>query len=495
MLLHKYISEYEKNKISIIKEWISHKKVIDILNSYKIEKELFLKRYAFGFLDYHIELIKAHNKIENSSLILDFLKYLKKYDIKLNELYIIYNSFSNSFSNFIFTLESPSKELIEEIDELCEQVFSNILEDYTKNLRQFKEALSKSTNIVDNNVILSRIDSQGKIIKLSTAFCKISAYESSELLGKHYSILKYDELSNKIYEDLKNTIEKGKIWRGELKNRKKDGNYFWVETSIYPNFDEFNNITHYDIISQDITSKKDLESQQDILIEQSKSAAMGEMISMIAHQWRQPLQAVSILVQKIAITQDFDGEIDSEFIDKVVDDIMSQLDYMSKTIDDFRDYFKPNKEQQNIFIKDIVISAVDFLDYMFKAEKIDLQIDIQDNDKVNVFLSELIQVFINIFKNSKDAMDEKNIKNRKIFIRTFSEKNYINIEIEDNAGGIDENIIHKIFEPYFSTKSNKNGTGLGLYMSKNIIEKHCNGKLFAQNTNNGAKFLISLPKK
>ncbi len=495
MLLSKYINHYERNKISIIKEWVSDEKILNILTKYKIDKEIFIKRYAFGFLDYHIQLLKTQNKIQNSILILDFLKYLKKHNIKLNELYIIYKHFSNAFDNFLFTFENPSKELLSQTNDLFEQVFSNILEDYTKNLEQFKEALSKSTNIVDNNIILSRWDLEGNIIKVSSAFCKITGYEREEIIGKSYTILESSQTSEKLYEDLWNTIQKGKIWKGEIKNITKNGDYYWVETSIHPNFDSSGNIIHYDVISQDITSKKNLQSQQDILIEQSKSAAMGEMISMIAHQWRQPLQAVSILVQKLSITKAFDGEISDEIMEEVVDNILSQLDYMSKTIDDFRNYFKPNKEKKSVFIKDVITGAVDFLDYMFKAEEIDVQVDIPQNEKIYLFSNEIVQVLINVFKNSRDAMIERNTKNRKIFIKTILEEHFINITIEDNAGGIDENIISKVFEPYFSTKVNKNGTGLGLYMSKSIIEQHCGGQILVENTSIGTKIIISLPKK
>lgn len=493
MLLIKYIDECEKNKITIIRHWISDEKVLNILNLYSINKELFIKRYAFGVLDYHIQLIKTNNEITNSTLILDFLNYLKKHNIKMHELYFLYTQFRTSFIDYLFTIEKPSKELIIETNRLFEQVFANILEDYAKNVEQFKEALSKSTNIVDKNVILSRSDLEGNIIKVSSAFCEITGYESNELIGRPYSILKSNDTPKELYKQMWNTITNGKIWQGEIKNCKKNKDCYWIETTIHPNFDNIGNIINYDVISQDITSKKNLESQQNILIEQSKSAAMGEMISMIAHQWRQPLQAVSILIQKLSITKALEGKIEDDLLEEVVENITSQLDYMSKTIDDFRDYFKPNKKKQKVFINDVINSAVEFLEYMFKLDQIEIEIKTQSTEKLNLFLNEIVQVFINIFKNSRDAMLEKNTKNRKIFISSICDKDNIYIEIEDNAGGIPPQNLHKIFEPYFSTKTNKNGTGLGLYMCKSIIEEHCKGKISAQNTDNGAKFTILLP--
>lgn len=234
---------------------------------------------------------------------------------------------------------------------------------------------------------------------------------------------------------------------------------------------------------------------QNALIDQSKSAAMGEMISMIAHQWRQPLQAVSILVQKLPLVKMIDGEINDKLLDNVVSQVISQLDYMSKTIDDFRDYFKPNKKKQAVLIEDVINKSIKFLDYLFKTNNIKVSYNNSSSTKIEIFLNELIQVLINLFKNSSDAMNEKNIKNRFIKINSFEIDNYLIIEIDDNAGGISENFLQKIFDPYFSTKTTKNGTGLGLYMCKQIIQKHSHGEIFAQNSEFGLKFTIKLPLK
>ena len=249
-----------------------------------------------------------------------------------------------------------------------------------------------------------------------------------------------------------------------------------------------------DIYSQ-MNYFNETKKHQNALIDQSKSAAMGEMISMIAHQWRQPLQAVSILVQKLPLVKMIDGEINDKLLDGVVTQVISQLDYMSKTIDDFRDYFKPNKKKQAVLIEEVVNKSLKFLDYLFKTNNIKVSYNNTSSSKIEIFLNELIQVLINLFKNSSDAMNEKNIKNRFININSFEIDNYLIIEIDDNAGGISENFLHKIFDPYFSTKTTKNGTGLGLYMCKQIIQKHSHGDIFAQNSEFGLKFTIKLPLK
>ena len=222
---------------------------------------------------------------------------------------------------------------------------------------------------------------------------------------------------------------------------------------------------------------------------------MGEMISMIAHQWRQPLQAVSILIQKLPLLKMVDGEISDELLEDVVCQVGSQLDYMSKTIDDFRDYFKPNKKKEEVYIKNVIEKSMDFLAYSFKLNSIKINYENNSTSSLRIYLNEIVQVFINLAKNSSDAMIEKNIEDRFINISTYEKNDSLFIEFEDNAGGIKDSVISKIFDPYFSTKSNKNGTGLGLYMSKTIIEEHSGGKINVYNTDFGTKFIIKLPLK
>ena len=244
-----------------------------------------------------------------------------------------------------------------------------------------------------------------------------------------------------------------------------------------------------------ILDLSELKEKEKMMLLQSKHSAMGEMISMIAHQWRQPLQAVSILIQKLPLLKMVDGEISDELLEDVVCQVGSQLDYMSKTIDDFRDYFKPNKKKEKVYIKNVIEKSMDFLGYLFKLNSIKINYQNSSISSLKIYLNELVQVFVNLIKNSSDAMLENNIENRVINISSYENENYLFIEFEDNAGGIKNDVITKIFDPYFSTKSNKNGTGLGLYMSKTIIEEHSGGKINVYNTDFGTKFVIKLPLK
>jgi PAS domain S-box-containing protein len=495
MILKNQLNNFKKNKFAIVKFWINKQDVLNVLNTCKIDKELFIKRYAFGLLDYYIEMINNDCKIKESVIINDFLKYLYKHHIKIEQLLILLLAFKNAVIEYIIEIHSESLEIISEINYYFDDSFKLFMRIYSKTLNQVELALSKSVDVVDKHVILSRTDTKGKILKVSTAFCNVSGYTSEELIGKDHNILRHPDMPKELFLDLWNTIKEGKEWHGEIKNLKKDGSFYWVETSIHPNFDNMGQIISFDAIRQDVSSKKLIESQQNLLIEQSKSAAMGEMIAMIAHQWRQPLQAVSILIQKLPLSKMIEGKISDELIEKVVSDVGFQLQYMSKTIDDFRDYFKPNKLSEIISISLIVNKSVDFLAYMFKFSDIKLNLDNNIDEEIRIYTNEIVQVIINIIKNSCDALIENKIENKTISVGTYLEDDCINITIEDNAGGIPDNIIGKIFEPYFSTKSNKNGTGLGLYMSKNIVEQHSNGLITVENTDVGAKFTIKLPLK
>lgn len=491
--LKESIDKFSDAKSSIIKYWLSNKSVKKILESYEIDTEYFIKEYAFAILEYYVGVIKGINIIGKCPVMIKLLEYLKNKNLKSEELFILCSGFRKAMIDFSYKAGINTIEINQEIDHVFEQNFTAVLKTYNASIKDVETKLDKSLNIVDKYTIMSRTDLQGIIIYASDAFCKISGYTKDELIGQPHSIVRHPDMSSAIFEDMWSTIQNGKTWNGEVKNRRKDGSFYWVHATIEPSYDESGNLIGYDAIRQDITSKKEVMAQQDLIIEQSKSAAMGEMISMIAHQWRQPLQAVSILIQKLPITKMIEGEISDETLDQVVDDIGQQLEYMSKTIDDFRDFFRPEKEKENVKLSALVDKARDFLAYMLKADSIEFKINSIEDTNIAIHVNELVQVLINLIKNSRDAMIDNKIENRLIQINHYTKENKAIIEVVDNAGGIPEDLLDKIFDPYFSTKTNKNGTGLGLYMSRTIVEQHCKGNIAARNSSDGAIFKIMLP--
>lgn len=493
VLLNELIEKIEKNKISIIRKWINIPNTISIIRANSIDENLFVRRYSFGVIEHFIQVINKNESIEKSSAMIDFIRYLKKQNLKVNELFLIFCAFKEAIISFSLEQNIHSLEIEHKVNSIFEKFFSNVLDVYSKTISQIENALNKSIDIVDKYVIISRTDIHGIITSVSTAFCKISGYEPFELIGKSHNIIKHPEMPTEFFEELWKTIKSGDIWEGEVRNLRKDGSTYWVKTTIVPNFDNNGNITSFDALRVDITPQIELKNQQNLLVEQSKSAALGEMISMIAHQWRQPLQAVSILIQKLPLLKMLNGELTDETLNEVVSQVSTQLDYMSKTIDDFRDYFKPNKKKEEVYIENVINKSMDFLAYLFKLNGVEIRYKNESTTKIYIFLNEMVQVFINLAKNSCDAMIEKNVENRVISIYSYEKDGSLFIEFEDNAGGMKPEVMGKIFDPYFSTKSKKNGTGLGLYMSKTIIEQHSNGKISVCNTDNGAKFIIKLP--
>ncbi|QOY53815.1 PAS domain-containing protein [Candidatus Sulfurimonas marisnigri] len=241
----------------------------------------------------------------------------------------------------------------------------------------------------------------------------------------------------------------------------------------------------------DITDAK---KKDDLILVQSRNAAMGEMISMIAHQWRQPISTISMLSNSILADIDLDS-LNVIELKEIANKINTSTQELSKTIDDFRDFFKPDKIKQRTKINTVIQSALSVIGKSLESNNITLKMKKPKEDKeINIYPRELMQVFINIINNAKDILVEKKTIDASIVIRCEqSNDESAIITVSDNGGGIHEDIIDKIFDPYFSTKNEKNGTGLGLYMSKMIIEKHLLGKLSVYNKDDGACFKIELP--
>jgi len=221
--------------------------------------------------------------------------------------------------------------------------------------------------------------------------------------------------------------------------------------------------------------------QQNIIAQQAKMAAMGEMIGNIAHQWRQPLSSISVSSTGMLLQKQM-NILDDEFLKQGLKQINDSVQYLSATIDDFRNFYKTDKNKCEFKIVETIEKVINLVDSQFKFHRIEFIQNI-DNIKLNTYENELIQVIINLLNNSRDELIKKDLDFEKlIFINVSSTKEKISIEIKDNAGGIPEDIINRVFEPYFTTKNQSKGTGIGLYMSREIICKSMNGEIFVKNS-------------
>jgi len=241
-------------------------------------------------------------------------------------------------------------------------------------------------------------------------------------------------------------------------------------------------------VQEEVQKSRDKDS---ILIHNSKLAQMGEMMSMIAHQWRQPLSAISAASTGLQVKIEL-GKYDEELFLNSLEKIEEYVYHLSTTIDDFTDFFKPSKKKKFTSLKRLVDKALFILSSTFSKNSITVNVNFTEEVTLETYSNEVIQVLINLLKNAENILLRREIKEPTIEINIYEKDSKKYIEVIDNAGGIEEDIIDKIFESYFTTKEREDSTGLGLYMSKFIIEDSCKGELKVENVSSGAKFTIIL---
>lgn len=247
---------------------------------------------------------------------------------------------------------------------------------------------------------------------------------------------------------------------------------------------------------QDITEKvqivQRLKQQEQLLFRQSRHAAMGEMISMIAHQWRQPLTVISMIANNIILDLVMDI-YSKEELEKSANEIIAMTQQLSKIIDDFRHFSEPEDKSSLFVVESVISETMSIIKRTLESCGIDISIECDSSIELIGDSRELMQVLLNLISNAKEVLVEKRTKNRKIKLKSYRENDTIVIVHSDNGGGIESDIIEKIFEPYFTTKENFSGSGLGLYMSKIIIEKQFHGTIEVKNTLEGCSFTLVLP--
>lgn len=382
----------------------------------------------------------------------------------------------------------------ENLDELMEQ---------TRLLEHYKE-------MIDKNTIVSMSDESGFITYISEALLKVSGYSKEEVMGRTHAVFRHPDTPKIFYTEMWNTLNSGKSWDGEVKNRHKDGTAYWLRLHIEQDRDSKGNLKGYSSTGHDITDKMHLEAltkelayrvatevernhlQTAQMIEQSRLAQMGEMLSMIAHQWRQPLASIAAISSTLTLDVMMDN-YKKEFFEERLEAIGDLAQHLSSTIDDFKGFFKENKKKEEATWEMITEGSLSIIEPTLQTHSISVERFYESNKRFHTYVNEVRQVVLNIFKNAEDVFLEKEIENATIWIRSYQTEEMLYLSIEDNAGGISEEPISKVFDPYFTTKEKKDGSGLGLYMSKTIIEEHCKGKLTVCNTSNGACFEVSLP--
>jgi PAS domain S-box-containing protein len=347
--------------------------------------------------------------------------------------------------------------------------------------QELKNAYIVFQNAHDGIVVT---DEKVNIINVNRAFENDTGYKLDEIFGKNPRILKSGIQDVDFYKKMWEKLNKEGYWEGELVNKNKQGNRYIERIKINAVYDENKKLTNYIALFSDITLQKEqeklLKEKEELLFQQSKLSAMGEMIGNIAHQWRQPLSVISSSISAIKLSVGTNIYTNEELIN-FMDTVLNSTKYLSETIDDFRNFYKKDLEKEEFAIK----NAIDMSFNLVKTELVKHGIKtifINDTDfNIMGVKNQFLQVLMNILSNSKDAFIDKNIDDKTIFINLYEENDKKCIEIYDNAGGIKDDVIEHVFEPYFTTKHKSIGTGIGLYMSQEIIAKHLEGQITVTN--------------
>ena len=438
------LNEFEKNSLS-------YEQTIEVLN---IAKEIIEKNWS----EYKYRLNKDYNN--------SILSKIKTYFIN-----------SNHYKNQYI------KELnIENIDNKMVDIFSSIEKLDKKNSKEYFTNINFNIDSIfvylgslvnyDLNLAINEKRDTDNIFKLVTIFSFISIFFVvfftiilSLFITFHFRKLYYlqEKIVDKKTKELKelnNNLEQ-KIKLEVAKNRKKDI----------------------------------------IMFQQARFASLGEMLNNIAHQWRQPLGSITMIIQSFQ-TKMRVNKLSPEFVEQKVKDALLLAQNMSNTLDDFKNFFSPNRSKNSFFIKDCVEHSIELSKYFLNKENIKIDLIVKKDKQITTFYNELSHTLLNIISNSKDALVSSVNKNDRIIkIIVNSKKNFVFINIIDNGGGVPDDILPKIFEPYYTTKYKSAGTGIGLYMSKQIIEKHLNGEISCKNIKlevnkkvfKGASFTITIP--
>jgi PAS domain S-box-containing protein len=388
-----------------------------------------------------------------------------------------------------------------------------------------EEDLRKANMVVENSpVVLFRCKAApGWPVELVSKNVVQFGYTPEEFLSGEltYSSIVYPHDLAKLIAETEEyaTAGKGK-WLQEYRIVTKEGDIRWISDETVCERNEEGEITYYEGVIIDVTERRKAEEQlilqqmqlrelnrtlevrvqeevtknrekDIILIQQNRQAALGEMFDHIAHQWKQPLNTIAVIIQALGSTSAYE-QVTGEYIVETVDSIMDMVGHMAQTVDVFRNFYRPDKEKSVFLIKDSIDKALTFVTPVLRRYGIEVDLDADPELLAFGYPKEYAQVLLNILANAKDAFMDRVVENPRINVKAFADGDNTVVTITDNAGGVPDLSIESIFDLNFTTKESSGGTGIGLYMSKNIIEKNMGGKLTVSNIDNGAQFRIEL---
>lgn len=395
------------------------------------------------------------------------------------------------------------KALVDEVDMLAKAAVAGKLAtraDVSKHQGDFREILegvnatiSRLVGLLDNMPAPAMIvDNDFNVLYINEQGAKLGGKSPAQVVGtKCYDHFKTSDCKSRNCA-CGRVMQSGLAVQGETDAHPAVGVDLDIAYSAMPLRDEAGQTAGAFVVVSDQTEIKNLARQKDqLMIQQNRMAAMGEMLGNIAHQWRQPLNILGLQVQELLISYRL-GQFSEDLLDTGVAKAMEVIQHMSQTIDDFRDFLVLDKEKKLFKVDPVIRKSVSLIEGSLKKHNIRLDISHTGDPQINGHPNEYGQVILNILMNAKDALVEKGKSDATIMVRSWTEQDRAVVTITDNAGGIEDEIIDRIFDAYFTTKPLGKGTGVGLFMSKTIIEKSMGGRLSVRNVEGGAQFRIEV---
>jgi signal transduction histidine kinase/ABC-type uncharacterized transport system substrate-binding protein len=445
-------------------------------------------KMALDILENKNQIIKVS---DDFTYVFDALK-LDQFTISINQVnqnYEIVNKRvtffdkNRGFINFVFTI-SPLLILL--IIGLGHNIY--LRKQIQSKLKQRIEFDTVLLNAIESPIFWQ--DEKGIIVDSNAKFCNFIDVSAHKIYGNKLKNFKNTNALFIIDILEKFQLNKEKNNQFKFKISQNDVKLFFIKQANYCDSKTKKSgvVTIFTDITKEKEKEKEKQKNEEFIIQQSKLAEVGEIFSSIAHQWKSPLVEITTIAQESFYNFNSNLKEDESY----VNDIMTQVNYMTKTINDFQEFIIPSKKKQTFNVLEAVNSMLEIVNHNIKYNYINIKIDVNDktNFNVNGYRNEFMQSFLNIINNAKDELVKIDLKNRNINISMYNIKSEIIIKINDNAGGINSENIHKVFTSYYSTK--KEGHGIGLYMAKMIIEDKMNGKLSVQNIKDGASFEIIL---
>lgn len=490
---------------------------IDFNNIDEISKNenLITIYHKANYQDTYLGVVFFEFKVESLSDIIkkDIFVIILIFMYVLGISFILAKTFATKFTEPVLKLVS-FLERIDKTESLSKRVITSEKNEFGKLYKEVNTMLER----IENSYYILKVasaafetqsgmiitDANQKILQVNKSFSKITGYTLDEVIGKKPALFKSGLHNKEFYDKMFDSLRKNNFWMGEITNIKKDGSLINEHLIIQSVLNEKNEVIYYVASFLDTTKQKEIENQleinQQILLQQAKLAAMGEMLENIAHQWKQPLSIITTLTSGILLNKELNILTD-EFLKDGLNNITNSVKYMSKTIDDFRNFYNNKLEKKEFSIKNSIEKSLVLLSSKLMKNNVIIIKNIEDIEILG-YENELIQVYMNILNNAMDSLENLKDEIKIIKITGRIEGNKAYIEFLDNAGGINEEIIDKIFDSHFTTKDATKGTGIGLYMSRIIISK-AKGELdvfnktfdFKEKSYKGANFIITLPLK